>query len=199
MNSKTSHRGTTHSVMVLAVSSVLAALVPAALSAEDPAEQAQTAVAGFANALKSELTSAMQAGGPMNAIEVCNERAPAIAEALSLENGLNLSRVSLRNRNPDNAPNAWQTAVLQDFEERRANGEPPATLTWQEVANVNGQREFRFMRAIPTAPVCLACHGESIAQPVAEKIAELYPADQATGFREGDLRGAFVVTRAMKP
>ncbi len=51
------------------------------------------------------------------------------------------------------------------------------------------------MKAIPTGPLCLACHGETLAAPVAEKIGELYPADKATGFREGDIRGAFVVTK----
>jgi hypothetical protein len=54
------------------------------------------------------------------------------------------------------------------------------------------------MKAIPTGAVCLACHGETIAPPIAAKINELYPQDQATGFREGDLRGAFVVTKTLE-
>ena len=53
------------------------------------------------------------------------------------------------------------------------------------------------MKAIPTQPLCLACHGQEIAPPVAEKLAELYPGDKATGFEEGDLRGAFVVVRQL--
>ena len=43
--------------------------------------------------------------------------------------------------------------------------------------------------------LCLGCHGKSIAPEVKAKLAELYPEDKATGFSEGDLRGAFVVTR----
>jgi len=178
-----------------------AALLPGVLTAAETAEQAeaQAAIAAFAGALKAELTSAMQAGGPLNAIEVCNERAPTIAARVSVEKGMRLSRVSLRNRNPDNAPNDWQAAVLQQFETRQAAGEDLGVLLWQDVAESNSQREFRFMKAIPTAPLCLGCHGESIAPPVAEKIAELYPDDRATGFREGDIRGAFVVTKALEP
>jgi hypothetical protein len=110
---------------------------------------------------------------------------------------MELSRVSLRNRNPGNAPNEWQAAVLKEFEARLAAGEKADTLTWQQVAESEGRREFRFMQAIPTGPLCLACHGADIAPPVAQKIAELYPGDKATGFREGDLRGAFVVTRPL--
>jgi hypothetical protein len=164
-------------------------------TAEETGAQARAAVAAYSSALKSELSAAMQAGGPLNAIEVCNERAPAIAAAVSLDSGMDLSRVSLRNRNPGNAPNAWQAAVLEDFEARLATGENIDALTWQEIADSDGRQEFRFMQAIPTASLCLACHGEVLAPPVAAKLAELYPDDKATGFREGDLRGAFVVTR----
>jgi hypothetical protein len=41
--------------------------------------------------------------------------------------------------------------------------------------------------------MCLACHGESLEPAVAAKLAAAYPKDQATGFRAGDLRGAFWV------
>lgn len=175
---------------------LLTALVPAPVPAGSPGEQAQArdAVADFAGALKAELTAAMQAGGPLNAIEVCHTRAPAIADAVSLDSGMSISRVSLRNRNPGNAPTDWQAAVLRDFETRLAAGAAADALSWQEIVQTEGAREYRFMQAIPTAPMCLACHGEGIALTVAEKIAELYPEDQATGYREGDIRGAFVVT-----
>ena len=133
-------------------------------------------------------------------MEVCSAQAPAIAASISLEKGMNLSRVSLRNRNPDNAPNEWQTTVLQTFETRLAAGESAAGLSWHETAETTeGRQEFRFMKAIPTGTVCLTCHGEGIAPPIAAKIGELYPADKATGFREGDLRGAFVVTKTLDP
>ncbi|MFN7177274.1 MAG: DUF3365 domain-containing protein, partial [Thermaurantiacus sp.] len=54
---------------------------------------------------------------------------------------------------------------------------------------------LRYMRAIPTAPQCLACHGpeEAIAPAVRAAIAERYPDDRATGFRAGELRGAFSI------
>lgn len=174
---------------------LLTALMPTLVLAGSSGEQAQArAAAGeFAGALKAELTAAMQAGGPLEAIEVCHTRAPAIADAVSLDSGMKVSRVSLRNRNPGNAPTEWQAAVLRDFEARLAAGEAVDALSWQGIAQSEGPREYRFMKAIPTAPLCLACHGESIAPTVAEKIAELYPEDQATGYREGDIRGAFVV------
>ena len=185
----------------LIAAAVAAVLIPAqsqqARADEAPANAqsatAQAAVQAFGAALKGELMQAMQAGGPVNAIEVCNARAPAIAEAVSIEQDVDLYRVSLKPRNPENAPNGWQRDVLVGFEERKAAGEDPAGLTWQATVDTPGGREFRYMQAIPTAGLCLNCHGEALAPPVREKIAALYPDDQATGFSEGDIRGAFVV------
>ena len=178
----------------------LAALASGVSAGTDEAaelSQAKKATAAFTGALKSELVSAMQSGGPNEAIDVCNTRAVLIGEEVSLEQGMTLTRVSLKNRNPDNAPNEWQAEVLESFEARKAAGEAPATLAWHEVADSENGREFRFMKAIPTGAVCLACHGQALAPPVAEKLAELYPEDKATGYSEGDIRGAFVVTKTM--
>jgi hypothetical protein len=160
----------------------------------DPAKQA---VAAFGKALKGELMTAMQSGGPVNAISACNIKAPEIAAAVSSDHDLHIGRVSLKNRNPDNAPSAWQRTVLESFEARKQAGEDITALTWQELAEVDGGREYRFMKAIPTAPLCLQCHGAALAPQVADRLAELYPEDKATGFSEGDLRGAFVVTKKL--
>lgn len=157
---------------------------------------AQQATAAYGKNLKSALTTAMQAGGPLEAIEVCHLQAPLIAQAVSLAKGVDIYRVSLKSRNPEATPNDWQKTVLESFEDELAQGADPAALNWHENTQDDG-KEFRFMKAIPTAPVCLACHGENIAAPVAEKIAGLYPEDKATGYREGQIRGAFVVTRKL--
>jgi hypothetical protein len=166
-------------------------------AAEARASEARAAVGQFAAALKAELGAAMQAGGPLAAIEVCHQKAPAIAATVSRERGLSLSRVSARNRNPDNAPNAWQAEVLAAFEQRKAAGEAVDALDWQALAENASGLEYRYMKAIPTAPLCLQCHGQAIAPPVAEKLAEFYPDDRATGFADGDIRGAFVVTKQL--
>ena len=49
------------------------------------------------------------------------------------------------------------------------------------------------MAAIVTQPPCLVCHGDNIAEPVRQALREQYPADAATGFAVGELRGAVVV------
>jgi hypothetical protein len=158
---------------------------------------AKAAIKEFAGALQTELKTAMQAGGPVAAIGVCNTRALPIAKKTSAEHDMALSRVSLKYRNPANVPNDWQKAVLEGFESQKAAGKGTNALVWSETASVGGEKEFRFMKAIPTGGVCLACHGESISPEVQQQLSALYPEDRATGFREGDIRGAFVVTRKL--
>lgn len=154
-------------------------------------EIAKEAVQALGSTLKNELETAVKSGGPINALEVCNVKAPVIAEEISWEQDVLVSRTSLKYRNPGNAPNDWQIDVLEDFEARKAAGADPSTLVYSEIVN----NEYRFMKAIPTAGLCLTCHGTDISPEVRAELARLYPQDKATGFKEGDLRGAFVVVK----
>ena len=70
-------------------------------------------------------------------------------------------------------------------------GEPLASMQRAEV--VDG--EVRVMKPIVTGAPCLACHGTQVEPQLARLIRERYPDDQATGFREGELRGAFTLRR----
>jgi len=156
------------------------------------AEKAKDAVQAMGGKLKGELEAAMKAGDPVEALNICKDKAPEITKAVSVEKGVQLSRVSLKNRNPEmGAANEWQTVVLNDFEAKKAAGTDSATIAYAEVVN----NEFRFMKAIPTGEVCLKCHGTEISPAVTAKLTELYPDDKATGYKEGDLRGAFVVVK----
>jgi hypothetical protein len=164
-------------------------------STEPQTDKAVAAVQAYGKALKGELVAAMERGGPLAAIEVCHTEAPAIAKRVSADQGLTVTRVSLKNRNPGAAPNEWQKEVLLSFEKRAGSGEDPASLAWHATAETADGEEFRFMKAIPTDGVCLACHGETLAPEVKAKLDELYPDDKATGYAMGDIRGAFVVTQ----
>ena len=158
---------------------------------------AKTAIKELATSLQSELKAAMQTGGPVAAIGVCNTKAMPITQKVAAEQGMHLGRVSLRNRNPVNLPNEWQATVLEDFQRQKAEGKAIESLAWSETVNVNGEQEFRFMKAIPTGKICLMCHGTEISPQIEEVLTDLYPADRAKGYGEGDIRGAFVVTRQL--
>ena len=143
--------------------------------------------------LKTELTAALAQSGPSGAIEVCRVRAPEIAARLSLESGAKVSRTALRVRNPANAPDDLQRAVLEQFVADMASGKVEPPLETAVEINRGGSVERRYMRAIPTDAICLTCHGTELAPEVKAAIAKAYPEDQATGFSTGQLRGAFSV------
>lgn len=58
--------------------------------------------------------------------------------------------------------------------------------------------EQRLMTAIAMAQPCLACHGRAIEPELAALIDQRYPDDQARGFGEGELRGAFTLRRSLE-
>lgn len=180
----------------------LVAILPAAQTLADGhgqrAQQSREVIKTFFAELKGELQNAIKEGGPVKAIEVCNSKSPEITQRLSQEKGWSIGRTSLKLRNPANAPDAWEKAVLEEFEARKAAGEDPQKLEHYEVVTQNGVKQFRYMKAIPTAKKpCLVCHGENLKPEVAAALDKLYPTDQARGYREGDIRGAFTITQPM--
>lgn len=143
--------------------------------------------------LKTELGAAIEKGGPVAAIEVCRSRAPAIAARLSAESGARVGRTALRVRNAGNAPDDLERAVLEQFAGDLAAGRVEGPLEAAFEIKREGGIERHYMRAIPTEALCLTCHGETLAPELAAAIAREYPGDQATGFKLGELRGAFRV------
>jgi hypothetical protein len=119
----------------------------------------------------------------------------------SQSSGWNVARTSLKLRNPNNAPDAWETRVLQQFEEQRAEGAEPDTLVYSEIVDEGGDEYFRFMKGIVMPPPekmpCLKCHGENIDAATAAKLDELYPQDKARGYKVGQVRGAFTLKKKL--
>ena len=184
------------------LSAIVASLFSASTFAgdlEDRTAASRAAVKEFAASLQGELGAAIKAGGPVSAIEVCSTKAPAIAADISKKQGWKVARTSLKLRNPNNAADAWETKVLKEFEARKAKGEDPAQMEYSEKITGNGKQEFRYMKAIaiPADAPCLTCHGDKIDPAVGAKLKTLYPQDQATGYKQGDIRGAFTITQPM--
>jgi len=155
-------------------------------------QAAQARVQPFAGQLLSAVQGAMQSGGATQAIDVCTELAPALAKQAST-NGWMVGRTSDKVRNPDNAADAWELAVLSRFSDDLAAGRPIVQLTHSEI--VNG--EYRYMQAIGVGRPCLACHGQNIAPAVADSLKAAYPKDQAIGYQLGQLRGAFSLRKPL--
>lgn len=187
---------------LLSAGNLLAEVVPAPAAIDPMVAQATRSIAGqLLNQLGQKLKAAMAGDGPLAAVSVCKEAAPSIAKSLSAEHGVQITRVGTRVRNSKmGVPNTWQKEALGQFEERLARGEQPADLEyWQVVESGSGKRELHYAKAIMVQPQCLSCHGQvqDISTPLAEKIRQEYPDDQATGYSVGKLRGAVVITKPL--
>jgi len=180
----------------LAAAALLAAL-PAL--ANDLLPEARKIAGALPGKLLTVLTAEMAKGGPEGAISACRDTAPQLAKAASEESGWAVRRVSLRNRNPKAVPDAWERAVLEDFDRRAAAGESPATLEKGEVVAEGAQSHYRYMKALPTMELCLNCHGapEKMTPAVRERLASLYPQDKAVGYTLGQVRGAITLKKPL--
>ncbi len=163
-----------------------ALLLGAATGAEPPNEaaaatQAAERLAPFKQALKAALQAGL-AAGPSEAVDACRLRAPEIAAAHS-HDGVRVGRTSHRLRNPANAGPDWVTPILTAWTAADADRTPRVVPL--------GDDRMGYVEPILTQALCLTCHGETLAPPIAERIRALYPEDRAVGFREGDLRGVF--------
>lgn len=159
--------------------------------------ESKQSIKHFAKQLKNKLQQGMKAGGPVKAIKVCNTAAENISKQVSEQFGWNIARTSLKFRNSNNSPDDWETKVLQDFEHRMQKGESIEQLDFAEIIEKDNAFIFRYMKAIPTQGICLSCHGDKLSSTVTKKLHELYPEDKVTGFKVGDLRGAFTIIRAI--
>jgi hypothetical protein len=172
----------------LGLSLVVAASLAACAASEPVSESDMARAAGALEPLKRELRraliGALKEGGPERAIEVCQLRAPEIAR-LTSTGGAVLGRTSHRVRNPENAPEAWMSAFLEEYLANPEDDQPRA------VRLASG--EIGFVEPIYMKGICLQCHGDRIKPRVSARLRELYPEDEAIGFEKGELRGMFWV------
>jgi hypothetical protein len=165
---------------------------------EDPAvgealAEARRIAGELASTVRGLLVKELRRGGHEAALRACSETAQRVTQEWRERTGNEARRVSLRHRNPANAPDAFEQEVLEDLERLKREGH--AARERHAVVEDEGRRVLRYVKPLVTAPVCLNCHGasEGLAPEIRQLLAERYPEDQATGYRTGDVRGAISV------
>ena len=164
-----------------------------AQTAPDPAVEGPKIIAEAFTKLSGALGEAIAKGGPAIALSVCSEKAPQIAAEVSKSHGVTLRRATAKPRNPKNAADDAEKAVLAAFAEAMAKKEAPKPQT---ITNADGSTSF-LAPIVLGNPLCLQCHGtpnQDFAPETLAAIQKLYPDDKATGFKLGDLRGLWRVT-----
>lgn len=137
--------------------------------------------------LLANVAQAMQTGGPVYAVEFCNLKASSIIDSLNLANNCEISRVSLKNRHPENNLKTEEDKILWAIFEA---GMVTDTL-------IQENKKLVYYKPIKTAmPACLKCHGapgSDIDAATSEKLQKLYPNDLATGYQLNDFRGLWKI------
>jgi len=182
--------------LVLLSTSVLLLANPYESNEEELASVVQTGQKASSQLLKtlgSNLKKHMKAGGPMEAAEFCITNAYPLTDKLNSDLGSDVSvkRVSLKYRNPANAPREDEAVVLTAFESLQKEG---VMLPPYLVKQVDKETYKYYKPLTINKGVCLKCHGVIKNSELSAKIAKNYPHDKATGYKLGDLRGAIVVT-----
>jgi hypothetical protein len=153
----------------------------------------------FMQQLAGTLKQQIKSSGTESAISVCKEVAPALAKQYS-NDSRRVSRVSLKPRNQTlGTPKADENLALQNFDQLQREGTAGA-LELVTVYEDAGGEWHHYMRAIPTQSLCLQCHGkpEDISENVKALLAKEYPADQATGYSPGEIRGAVSIRQKIR-
>lgn len=190
----------------VAILAVLGLAGAAAAAADDPAEMRRIAeetrkVANdLVGQIRGALTKELEYSGPMRAVVVCKYTVPELSSVVSRKTGWRVTRVSLKPRNPAlGAADAWEQRVLMEFDKRVERGEKPEGLEYGEVVTEPSGRFYRYMKALPMAPVCMSCHGpeDRMTGSLKALLESEYPNDRATGFTVGQIRGAVTVKRPL--
>lgn len=184
---------------------LLAGCATPGTQAQKPDPKQVEEMRGTAKALMMQLGGKLKgeiaANGLEAAVGVCKIAAPQIAADLSVQTGSKVGRVGTRVRNAEaGTPDTWNAKALAAFAERMKQGEKPDAMEMSEVvADPSGKTYLRYAKAIAIQPMCLACHGSDsdITDGVKARLQSEYPADKATGYSVGELRGAVVVMRPL--
>ena len=130
------------------------------------------------------------------------DHAPSYARQISERFGFEFSRVSLRPRNPSNVADDWERQQIETFQFWREAGMDPAVIESaaivEEGEGSGRVKIFRWMRPLAIDEPCMTCHGDAIDPRILKLLAQEYPLDEATGYYETEIAGAYSVSRALE-
>lgn len=142
--------------------------------------------------LGKNLMNAINAQGTEKAIEFCSTKAIVLTDSMGTAFDATLKRVSDKPRNSLNKATENETDFINELKEKISKGEKMTPKFTESDGKITGYFP------IETNAMCLQCHGSKdldIKPNVLKKIAQLYPKDLATGYKENQIRGIFVVTQ----
>ena len=141
--------------------------------------------------LGKNLKMHMKKEGPVGAAKFCSVEALNITDEISEKYGkkIEVKRISLKFRNPVNAPTTQERVVLEKLESLNSASKLPGYYMQRGKDKI-----YYYKPLIITKQVCLKCHGDVSAPALKSYLEKTYPEDKALGYKMGDVRGAVLVT-----
>ena len=143
--------------------------------------------------LGSNMKKNLKAGGAMQALDFCSQEAYTLTQSVNekLPKGVEVKRVSLKNRSPLNTAKQDEMKVLLELHALQKQNKKLPNFVVKQI----DEHTYKFYKPLViNKGVCLKCHGDIQNEKLANEIAKRYPDDKATGYKMGDLRGAVVTT-----
>lgn len=139
--------------------------------------------------LENSLSRAIASKGFDGAVEFCNTKAIPITDSVSKSLNASIKRVSDQPRNSGNQAKEGELFYIDMCKQSLEEGKELKPFISEDDKKMIGYYP------IITNSLCLNCHGtkDDIKTETLAKINRLYPNDQATGYKEKELRGIFVV------
>ena len=182
----------------------MAALLAAACEprAERPAEAdilaARQAALSFDLRMKREITDRiMREEDPVAIYLAYADHVPGWGKEISDASRFEFSRTAIGVRNPANAPDDWERRQMELFSFLADSGQDPETFETSEIVQEGNEKIFRWIRPLVMTETCLTCHGEALDSRIKLLLGQEYPLDEASGYSEGQLGGAYSVRKVL--
>ena len=167
----------------------------------DPADlmAARQATFQLDTAIRTQLTGRLDRNDDPAAVYTAyRDTVRTLTSDIAKKAGVDLRRVSDQPRNPANAADDWERKQLAIFEYWLDAGLDEHTLEISEIVTEGKTKVLRWIRPITMQENCLTCHGDRIDGKLLDLLAHDFPDDEATGYFEGELAGAYSVKKVIE-
>ena len=160
---------------------------------------ARQAALGFDARLRMEVLDRLERDeDPVAVYMSYRDHAPGYAKDISERLGLEFSRISMRPRNPLNSADDWEREQFAQFELWRETGRDPTVMESAAIVVEEDRKLFRWMRPLAADEPCMVCHGDELDPRLLTMLAQEYPLDEATGYYDTEIIGAYSVTKVLE-
>lgn len=159
---------------------------------------ARQAALSFDLRMKREILDRIMRGeDPVAVYLAYADHVPGWSKEISDAAKLDFSRTALGVRNPANAHDDWERRQMEQFNFLADSGMDPETFETAEILQEGNETVFRWLRPMVMGEACMACHGETVDSRVKLLLGQEYPLDEAAGYSEGQLGGAYSIRKVL--